>query len=110
MGRGATELERGLGKSSVTPIQKKRGGGRGRECFSHAKGEGAQKVSTPLKGCRFIKHAHTGRTAQKNVRPSTEICAPGARRTLNFEGRILNFEHCYVNVKFVVQGDITCMH
>ena len=31
------------------------------------------------------KRAHTGRTAQKNVRPSTEMCAPGAVCTLNFE-------------------------
>ena len=31
------------------------------------------------------KRAHTGRTALKNVRLSTEMCAPGAVRTLNFE-------------------------
>ena len=31
------------------------------------------------------KRAHNGRTAQKNVRPSTEMCAPGAVCTLNFE-------------------------
>ena len=31
------------------------------------------------------KRAHTGRTAQKNVRPSTEMCAPGAVCTLKFE-------------------------
>ena len=31
------------------------------------------------------KRAHTGRTAQKNVRPSTEMCALGAVCTLNFE-------------------------
>ena len=31
------------------------------------------------------KRAHTGRTALKNVRPPTEMCAPGAVRTLNFE-------------------------
>ena len=31
------------------------------------------------------KRAHTRHTAQKNVRPSTEMCAPGAVCTLNFE-------------------------
>ena len=31
------------------------------------------------------KRAHIGRTAQKNVRPSMEMCAPGAVCTLNFE-------------------------
>ena len=36
---------------------------------------------------KLKKRAHTGRTSQKNVRPSTEMCAPGA-------GRTLNFEHC----------------
>ena len=45
------------------------------------------------------KRAHTQPTAQKNVRPSTEMCAPGAVCTLNFE-------HCMYNIQyFGIRGE-----
>ena len=44
---------------------------------------------------KLKKRAHNGRTARKNVHPSTEMCAPGA-------GRTLNFEHCCFTIYTMV--------
>ena len=57
------------------------------------------------------KRAHTGRTAQKNVRPSTEMCAPGAVCTLNFEHCILCGMHkIQVFFFFIIETNSVAMN
>ena len=53
------------------------------------------------------KRAHTGRTSQKNVRPTTEMCAPGAVCTLNFEHCARMHTHMHAHTLMHAR---TCTH